>query len=497
MNRQAALKAMQVKPTPSNRPIAWLPWVQAFGPFVAVLVAGLTVFSDAVYTSIASTPHPALVYGIFIIYVWGIALCARALLLFQREAEFTRQWTALPSNEARRAQVEKWAGTSRRLTWPALAALTSSLPSLERHAKFESEAQAVEGAMGEQMALPNYIAGALVGLGLVGTFVGLLGTLEDLGVVFGSLASAGDSNVNPTAVFADMVKKLQDPMKGMGTAFVASLYGLLGSLVVGLCALSVSKSANAVLDGLARAERAYAAQHVERFTADLRRSEEAPSHQQLHELVVRVLDAQALHDTHLQTWAEGSEKRFITLMDHMIEASRQASEDFGANSQKAIGSFMEIVQAQHQGAKAISDDLARQQQGLIDAVHAMSRQVQDERASMQKDMVALSERYQVDTAQRMARLEKLFDQMAQLSAKSAQALDQHIQRQESVAEGLPRTSYWKKAWEQVQDYLSRSRQSADLALMAQALRRQTELMERIDRRLSQQESQDQTKNPRA
>ena len=150
-----------------------------------------------------------------------------------------------------------------------------------------------------------------------------------------------------------------------------------------------------------------------------------------------------------------------------------------------------------EGAKAISDDLARQQQGLIDAVHAMSRQVQDERASMQKDMVALSERYQVDTAQRMARLEKLFDQMAQLSAKSAQALDQHIQRQESVAEGLPRTSYWKKAWEQVQDYLSRSRQSADLALMAQALRRQTELMERIDRRLSQHESQDQTKNPRA
>jgi hypothetical protein len=44
-------------------------------------------------------------------------------------------------------------------------------------------------------------------------------------------------------MFADMVTKLQAPMQGMGTAFVASLYGLLGSLIVTLMMVSVRKTA--------------------------------------------------------------------------------------------------------------------------------------------------------------------------------------------------------------------------------------------------------------
>ena len=307
MNIATAVKAVSGQSRAGREPGLLAPWLIAFGPSALVVLAGTTVFAEAVHRSIASTPHPALVYGIFAAYFIGLLLCGQALHRFQREAGFTRAWVELPTNNARRESLER-SGPARRqwLSFAALAALTSALPGAERHAKFERELQAVEASLLEKLALPNYLAGALVGLGLVGTFVGLLGTLEDLGAVFGALANAGDSTVNPTAVFADMVKKLQDPMKGMGTAFVSSLYGLLGSLVVGLCALSVSKAANVVLDNLAQAERAYAAQHVERFTAELRRSESSPTHEQLHELVVRVLDAQASHDANLQSWAEGS-----------------------------------------------------------------------------------------------------------------------------------------------------------------------------------------------
>jgi LysM repeat protein len=39
-----------------------------------------------------------------------------------------------------------------------------------------------------------------------------------------------------------MIVKLQGPMQGMGTAFVASLYGLLGSLVIGLTVSSVKSA---------------------------------------------------------------------------------------------------------------------------------------------------------------------------------------------------------------------------------------------------------------
>jgi hypothetical protein len=463
----------------------WRAWLVAFGPSAAVILAGLTMFWDAVLSSVASTPHPELVYGIFAAYVMGLVLCAQALMRFQREAQYTRSWVALPGNGERRAFVEKSEGAARQwLSFPALAALTSALPSAERQAKFEREVQSVEAAFLNKLALPNYLAGALVGLGLVGTFVGLLGTLEDLGTVFGALGNAGDSSVNPTAVFADMVKKLQEPMKGMGTAFVSSLYGLLGSLVVGLCALSVSKSANGVLENLAEAERAYAAQHVERFTAELRRSESAPTHEQLHELVVRVLDAQASHDTNLQSWAEGSEKRFITLMDHMIEANRAASGEFAANSQKAMSGFMEIVEAQHRGTKDISAELAQQQQALIETVRAMSRQVHEERAALQKEMLELIERNRTEGAQGMARLEKAVDQITQVNVQTMQAMEQHIGKQEALMEGLPRTGYWKDAWGKVQDFLSRSRQGQDLSLMARTLANQTQLLEELSRQIA-------------
>jgi hypothetical protein len=75
------------------------------------------------------------------------------------------------------------------------------------------------------LVLPNYIGGALVGIGLVGTFIGLLGTLDDLSTLFASLDGAGaatDSS-DAGAMFGDMVRRLRDPIRGMGTAFVASL----------------------------------------------------------------------------------------------------------------------------------------------------------------------------------------------------------------------------------------------------------------------------------
>ena len=78
--------------------------------------------------------------------------------------------------------------------------------------------------------------------------MGLLGTLEDLGKLFGALVQTSNANANPVDIFSDMVRRLQDPMRGMGTAFVASLYGLLGSLVLGLQILAVGKIGHALIN---------------------------------------------------------------------------------------------------------------------------------------------------------------------------------------------------------------------------------------------------------
>jgi hypothetical protein len=83
----------------------------------------------------------------------------------------------------------------------------------------------------------RYITGLLVFLGLLGTFWGLLDTIGAVGKAIGSLDSkAADS----AAMFQDLKDGLAAPLKGMGTAFSASLLGLAGSLIVGFLELQAS-----------------------------------------------------------------------------------------------------------------------------------------------------------------------------------------------------------------------------------------------------------------
>ena len=103
----------------------------------------------------------------------------------------------------------------------------------------QQELNMVEERLFSRLGLPNFLAGAQVGLGLVGTFVGLLGTLADVGALFSALGSSAGGDAG--ALFGDMVAKLQAPMRGMGTSFVASLYGLSGSLIIGLMAHTVRR----------------------------------------------------------------------------------------------------------------------------------------------------------------------------------------------------------------------------------------------------------------
>ena len=111
----------------------------------------------------------------------------------------------------------------------------------------------------------------------------------------------------------------------------------------------------------------------------------------------------------------------------------------------------------------------------------MSQQVHDERSSLQKEMLTLIERNRQEGALGVQKLEKAIEQIAQVNVQSMRALESHILKQEELMGGLPKTGYWKEAWSKVQDYLSRSRQGADLALIAQAMARQTEVRERLSR----------------
>jgi hypothetical protein len=458
-----------------------IPWVISFAPSVVVLLAGMTVFREMVLKSIETASHPSLVYGILLAFLMGVVLSALALYKFQSEKIFIKNWMALKSNEARRSSIDSSPyEDTRKLAYPALAAVVLEMSSSERQVKFEHEMRSVETGLTDKLVFPNFIAGALVGLGLVGTFVGLLGTLEDLGAVFGSLAKTGDSGANPTAVFADMVLKLQDPMRGMGTAFVTSLYGLLGSLVVGLSSLSVSKAGNTVIKDLYAAERLYSSLIATRFSVNsIELSPDSNPVGQLKDVVLNVLQAQAARDASLQEWAEGSEKRLSKLLDQMLEVNWSVSTELVANSKKAISHFVEVTSQQNENVQLVFKQLSQQQISLKETVSLLSKQVNNERALVQHDMLAMIERNQRENKGELERLERIVGDVALMTGRSVNTIERYMQQQETLMGALPKTYYWKEAWAKVQSYLRKSKQEADLALLAQAVERQTLVLQRL------------------
>ncbi|MGL4395672.1 MAG: flagellar motor protein MotA [Hyphomicrobium sp.] len=87
----------------------------------------------------------------------------------------------------------------------------------------------------------RYLVGLLVFLGLLGTFWGLLDTIQSVGRAIDTLDNKATDNVQ---MFGELKAGLSAPLKGMGTAFSSSLLGLAGSLVLGFLELQASHAHN-------------------------------------------------------------------------------------------------------------------------------------------------------------------------------------------------------------------------------------------------------------
>jgi hypothetical protein len=91
----------------------------------------------------------------------------------------------------------------------------------------------------ERRDLSRYLTGLLIFLGLLGTFWGLLETIIAVADAIGRLQVSG---ADALAMFAQLKQSIEGPLKGMATAFGASLFGLSGSLVLGFLELQASQA---------------------------------------------------------------------------------------------------------------------------------------------------------------------------------------------------------------------------------------------------------------
>jgi hypothetical protein len=100
----------------------------------------------------------------------------------------------------------------------------------------------IDSRLSGERSLINYLGGLLVFLGLIGTFIGLMEMVASVGGIIGALNNAGGGGDAMKQLLTD----LQAPLTGMATGFSSSLFGLFGSLTVGL----VSRFGNRAADSL-------------------------------------------------------------------------------------------------------------------------------------------------------------------------------------------------------------------------------------------------------
>lgn len=95
----------------------------------------------------------------------------------------------------------------------------------------------------------TFLSGLLVMLGLLGTFLGLLATIDAVGLAMAGMADIGMDSADGMSGF---ISDLAAPLQGMGLAFSSSLFGLSGSLLVGTIQYFASGAQDTFIENFSR-----------------------------------------------------------------------------------------------------------------------------------------------------------------------------------------------------------------------------------------------------
>ncbi len=212
-------------------------------PFVLLLL-GAAIFIDAIKSTITTNPHPQINYAIFvIILVGGIIIIFNARRLI-REAKALVGFSGAIHTKTDSAGLQKMASKYTcdiSYLLQMLAVSGDRSISHQEQAALEHELANVRSRLNRRNSLPQYLTGLLVGMGLLGTFIGLLATLGNISELISSFADLDMSVADPIVVFRNMIERMKAPMQSMAIAFSASMFGLLGSIILGLMMVGIRR----------------------------------------------------------------------------------------------------------------------------------------------------------------------------------------------------------------------------------------------------------------
>ena len=103
----------------------------------------------------------------------------------------------------------------------------------------------IEARLADERSQVNYLTGLLIFLGLIGTFIGLMEMVGSVGAIIGGLNTVSGATSD---TMKKLLANLQIPLNGMATGFSSSLFGLFGSLVLGLLSRFGTQALNVLKD---------------------------------------------------------------------------------------------------------------------------------------------------------------------------------------------------------------------------------------------------------
>lgn len=127
-----------------------------------------------------------------------------------------------------------------------LAQTNGKLASQLDQTAIDHELERLQAEFESKMELPGFLVGFMIAMGLLGTFIGLLETLTGISSMLDGMVNGPGESID--SEFLKLVGQLRQPLAGMGIAFSASMFGLLGSLQLGVMQQTVKRYTKTVLN---------------------------------------------------------------------------------------------------------------------------------------------------------------------------------------------------------------------------------------------------------
>jgi len=235
MSDEADAKELTSEPI-MTKPGRYLKWMVAF--LVISGAVAVVLFSGLQSAFLANPGLNGLIVGVFFI---GVVIVFRQVIRLEPEVKWIESQNRSDESITVRRPPELLAPMAAMLGEKRGKMMSLSTVSMR------TLLDGIAVRLDEARDVTRYLTGLLIFLGLLGTFWGLLQTVTSIGSAIGALSvGSGDMGV----MFDSLKQGLEAPLHGMGTAFSSSLFGLIGSMILGFLDLQAGKAQNRFFNDL-------------------------------------------------------------------------------------------------------------------------------------------------------------------------------------------------------------------------------------------------------